>query len=358
MRTKHIINLFLKEGGLYIAIIIMVAVLLSISPSIAQDKPDQLESIDRKFSDFEDKLDKLKEDFQKNIEQHVRTIKETSDKTLNSADKTLNSAAESVKIVGIIYSGIGILATVLVGILAFFGIREWKGLTKELRDLMKDTTKDVTKAKTDYEAFSRNLENYVSDLANTAQLLNLTNERLKNQVANLEAKFLIDRARQYSEREAIFHGLSIINSIIDSDNKVDPKIMAMAYNFKGYFLMILGSAQPAFDCFNEGLKLHRDEPNLLYNTACCAAVLGRKKEAFDYLRNSLDLVPEFRKLVINKENKLKDEDFMSIKDEPKFKSILGLPEEIVIEKYEPEIDPRIITQIANIHRKLERVDEK
>jgi len=56
---------------------------------------------------------------------------------------------------------------------------------------------------------------------------------------------------------------------------------------------------------------------ILYNVACMQSMLGRGDEALDTLRGSVEKWPRF------KENAQKDDDFASLRDDPRFQELVG-----------------------------------
>jgi tetratricopeptide (TPR) repeat protein len=66
--------------------------------------------------------------------------------------------------------------------------------------------------------------------------------------------------------------------------------------------------------YNEALAEKPDNPALVYNLACMEALAGRTDDALAHLQRAIELQPEFA------ENAANDEDFASIKDDPRFPS--------------------------------------
>jgi tetratricopeptide (TPR) repeat protein len=54
----------------------------------------------------------------------------------------------------------------------------------------------------------------------------------------------------------------------------------------------------------------------LYNVACMEALLGRRDDALDHLRTALEAAPHLR------ENATTDEDFTSLRDDPRFRELV------------------------------------
>jgi tetratricopeptide (TPR) repeat protein len=64
--------------------------------------------------------------------------------------------------------------------------------------------------------------------------------------------------------------------------------------------------------YNEALAERPDHPALYYNLACMEALAGHTDDAFAHLERAIELRPEFL------ETAAKDEDFDSIRDDPRF----------------------------------------
>lgn len=64
--------------------------------------------------------------------------------------------------------------------------------------------------------------------------------------------------------------------------------------------------------YNEAVAEKPDNPALVYNLACMEALAGRADDALAHLQRAIELRPEFA------ESAAKDEDFASIKDDPRF----------------------------------------
>jgi hypothetical protein len=73
----------------------------------------------------------------------------------------------------------------------------------------------------------------------------------------------------------------------------------------------------ARDSIRNGLEREPDNPALLYNYACFATLAGDTgDETFEHLRRSVELHPSFR------EQARADEDFASVRDDPRFDEAL------------------------------------
>ena len=78
-----------------------------------------------------------------------------------------------------------------------------------------------------------------------------------------------------------------------------------------------GKYDEAADRGRELVNANPEYPGLLYNVACAESLAGRKDDAIEHLRRSLELSPRFREMA------KKDSDFDSIRDERGFKELVG-----------------------------------
>ncbi|MBA7585590.1 Photosystem I assembly protein Ycf3 [subsurface metagenome] len=68
---------------------------------------------------------------------------------------------------------------------------------------------------------------------------------------------------------------------------------------------------------NRSLELEPDHPGTLYDLACLFSLWGKTKDALDYLKKAVDKDEEWR------EDAKTDEDFDNIRDDPRFKKLVG-----------------------------------
>jgi tetratricopeptide (TPR) repeat protein len=78
-----------------------------------------------------------------------------------------------------------------------------------------------------------------------------------------------------------------------------------------------GEYEQALAIIDADLKQRPDHPALLYETACYEALLGRRDDAVEHLRQAVEREPRFGK------SALKDEDFASLAEDPEFLTITG-----------------------------------
>lgn len=89
-------------------------------------------------------------------------------------------------------------------------------------------------------------------------------------------------------------------------------ISSWEYYFPALPHMREGNYAKARAIVEEGLKAKPDDPALLYNLACVEALGGDRDEALEHLREAVIAMPSLR------ENAREDEDFASIRDDPRF----------------------------------------
>ncbi len=68
----------------------------------------------------------------------------------------------------------------------------------------------------------------------------------------------------------------------------------------------------AIEIFRKGLERYPDNPNGLYNLACCESLIGRRDEALDHLARAVELDPRFGGYARD------DDDFEAIRGDPRF----------------------------------------
>jgi tetratricopeptide (TPR) repeat protein len=78
-----------------------------------------------------------------------------------------------------------------------------------------------------------------------------------------------------------------------------------------------GKYAEAADRALEVLEAHPEYVAPLYNLACCESLAGRTDDAIEHLRRAIEAWPDFRSLAA------KDSDFDPIREEPRFKELVG-----------------------------------
>lgn len=87
---------------------------------------------------------------------------------------------------------------------------------------------------------------------------------------------------------------------------------------RGVFALNIGDFTQARAFFEKALRLHPDEPHLLYSLAATHAQTGAHEEALDYLKRSIQIQPRFRSQAYN------DTDFSGLRDNRQFLELIGL----------------------------------
>src|SRR5262245_10264556 len=86
----------------------------------------------------------------------------------------------------------------------------------------------------------------------------------------------------------------------------------------GVFALNIGDFTQARVFFEKALRLHPDEPHLLYSLAATHAQSGSHEEALNYLKRSIQIQPRFRAQAYN------DVDFSGLRDNRQFLELVGL----------------------------------
>lgn len=86
----------------------------------------------------------------------------------------------------------------------------------------------------------------------------------------------------------------------------------------GVFALNIGDFTQARVFFEKALRLHPDEPHLLYSLAVTHAQAGAHEEALIYLKRSIQIQPRFRAQAYN------DADFSELRDNRQFLELVGL----------------------------------
>jgi tetratricopeptide (TPR) repeat protein len=86
----------------------------------------------------------------------------------------------------------------------------------------------------------------------------------------------------------------------------------------GVFALNIGDFTQARVFFEKALRLHPDEPHLLYSLAATHAQTGAHEEALNYLKRSIQIQPRFRSQAYN------DADFSGLRDNRQFLELVGL----------------------------------
>jgi len=86
----------------------------------------------------------------------------------------------------------------------------------------------------------------------------------------------------------------------------------------GVFALNIGDFTQARVFFEKALRLHPDEPHLLYSLAATHAQTGSHEEALTYLKRSIQVQPRFRSQAYN------DTDFSGLRDNKQFLELVGL----------------------------------
>ncbi len=90
-----------------------------------------------------------------------------------------------------------------------------------------------------------------------------------------------------------------------------------AYLGLGWCEKRAGRMDRAIEAMEKLLERHPEEPLGLYNLACYASLAGERERALELLRRAVQADRRFRKRA------LEEEDFSSIRDDPRFREIVA-----------------------------------
>jgi tetratricopeptide (TPR) repeat protein len=80
-----------------------------------------------------------------------------------------------------------------------------------------------------------------------------------------------------------------------------------------------GRFEEAIELMRRDAEAHPDHPALLYNLACYEALADWRDDALEHLARAVELSPRFREFAAD------DEDFASLRDDPRFSEVLSRP---------------------------------
>jgi tetratricopeptide (TPR) repeat protein len=115
-----------------------------------------------------------------------------------------------------------------------------------------------------------------------------------------------------------------------SFSPTDSYVLAMVYSNQGVANSILGRHASAEEDLVRSLKYYGDSPNVLYNLACCACVLGHLDDAKQYIRRVISQTPE------RAQDALNDSDFARLHSDQEFLQLLGRPDQGRSDQGEPD----------------------
>jgi len=120
---------------------------------------------------------------------------------------------------------------------------------------------------------------------------------------------IIARAQMY---------IQVCKQKLEQEAKTAPPRNADEFYDHGVFALNIGDFTQARVFFEKALRLHPDEPHLLYSLAATHAQTGSHEEALNYLKRSIQIQPRFRSQAYN------DTDFSGLRDNKQFLELIGL----------------------------------
>lgn len=127
-----------------------------------------------------------------------------------------------------------------------------------------------------------------------------------------------DPATLYSRGNAYFDQKRYDEALIDYDHSLNlrPNDFNAIHN-RALTYMMLNRYEDAVAELNRCIRLMPEHPNPYYNLACLFSRWGKPDEALDYLKKAITIDKKYR------EKAKTDEDFDNIRDDPRFKKLIG-----------------------------------
>jgi tetratricopeptide (TPR) repeat protein len=123
---------------------------------------------------------------------------------------------------------------------------------------------------------------------------------------------LYNRGNTYNKLEKYDEALADFNRSLEL-RPDDPSTL----NNRGITYTKLKKYDEALADFNRSLELRPDHPSTLYNLACLLSLWGKPNDALTYLKKAIDKDKQCQ------EDAKTDKDFDNIKDDPRFKKLVG-----------------------------------
>lgn len=291
----------------------------------------------QQFNEINNRLDSI----QKSIAESLSTI-------ASASKDSIESSSRAVTIMGLIYSVAGGIIGAAILILGYFGIKEVRSISDTRRDIEKQIDERL-----------KNMQSQVNEFLNQFKVLGTNfEERFNGLIRDAETKLKMAEKKLSEARETetdlfVKSRLEGFNTLLDdikaynftlervdeilrwhaSGNRIGDRILAAVHGVKAYTLKRKDRLAEALASVEEAHKLNSESVIHLYNCACYASLLDKKDKALDYLERLVKIIPEWKGAILKEAGtnvykldvyNLLEEDFKSIKDEPRFKSILGV----------------------------------
>jgi tetratricopeptide (TPR) repeat protein len=159
-------------------------------------------------------------------------------------------------------------------------------------------------------------------------------ENVASVKVNEKAKTLLKIIPNLIRDNAFSYAMEKINDII-SLNPDDALVLSNLYAYRAYLLSKKDNFEGAYQENKRAKEIldgaERENMYINYNYACYACLSGRYEEALEFLSKVLVKIPEWKYTILNYDDYiLLDTDFENLKDNDRFKSILGLDKDTEI----------------------------
>ncbi|MGQ0794350.1 MAG: hypothetical protein ACT4NX_09770 [Deltaproteobacteria bacterium] len=303
------------------------------------------EELGERLAELQTRLDEV----DKNIENSVSTLAQTSSNTISAMSWFLYIA--------------GAVIAAIIGVASYFGYRRIQDIGRSYEAEFENTIDEVNAAVAQSESragevearliesgnkYDGELKRAIEEIDNTHTLSKINLKEAENLLSKLKKTDEIQKSwmlyriilRYVDELGAYDSGLKRIDDII-SKGISDNLALSSFYGIKGYILGLKNRNEEALRCTNIAYDLleesRGDNLFIVYNSACFASLLGRRHEAMDRLDELLREMPEWKGEIVKLKDaakgiyELRDKDLGNLKDEPRFKRILGISDDGTIE---------------------------
>lgn len=230
----------------------------------------------------------------------LKAVADIATMTMESYEKNFNL----IKDIGLLVMG---LVGTTFAVLAIFGIREFRNVTKPFKTLKEESEKLVSELngmKEDLAVFHNEQQKHFKEAKTTAMSLIFIGS------ASLHiASYLGTGKDAYLKNAAIE-----LERIFEKPDG-DPKLLGWAYNMKGFIAKRFGTLAEALELCEKATSYDEKNHTAWYNAASYACVLGKKDKTLAHLAKAIELNPRY------KDEAPQDDDFQSIVQDEEFRQL-------------------------------------
>lgn len=290
MRTVYRIIIFIFLIFLILQVGYNAKVVIAQPPAAPPDTAIQINEVNTRLDDIQSQLD--------NMKGKLEEVSKLSTSTIGN--------------MSLIYSVASSIIAIFAAALTFFGFHEWR----HVRNLRKEFENEITE--------------------------------VKNLSRHQRAHIVLRQVDQLIDKQSYEDALKGIESILKMEI-TDKKLLASVYSAKGYILKRLDRFAEALACAENAYKLDNADPIYLYNSACYSILKGDKAKGLKFLKEALEKKPDFKHSIFYNDI-LIEEDFVSLKDDSEFRSILGIASITQLTPIKPKSDIQV--QLAELRAQL------